>query len=219
MADNLNSDNEFRNLKDRVRRLENTLMLQNSSISEGRMRFIGGLLRVDSGGRVEIVGTLQIDGSTIVTGTFDITGAVSMTGAVDITGPLTISGDVSMTGAVGIDGPLTVSGEWEITGDGEIAGNVSLTGDMEIAEGGTFKAGGITISEEEGGLVESDIQINIRTPALDIEGGVRVDQAAVFDGNVTMNNLIPIAQSEVPGSFVGAIMRDSAKRLRVVVGG
>ncbi|MEV8023403.1 hypothetical protein [Microbacterium sp. NPDC080220] len=201
MADDLSSNRVFRELMDRVRRLETTIMLQNAAVTEGRLRFIGGLLRVDSGGRVEIVGTLQIDGTTNVTGSFNMTGTVDMQGNVTITGP------------------LTVEGVWDLTGDGTIAGDVDLTGNMTIAAGGKLLAGGIEISEEDGGLIESLIQIHMRTPLLGVEGGIQVDQGAIFDGDVTMTSLIPIAQSEVPGSFIGAIMRDTSNRLRVVVGG
>lgn len=34
----------LRELADRVRRLENTQLLSNASVTEGRLRFIGGLL-------------------------------------------------------------------------------------------------------------------------------------------------------------------------------
>lgn len=124
MADDLSSNGAFREVLDRLRILETTVMLQNAAVTEGRLRFIGGLLRVDSGGRVEIVGTLQIDGTTNVTGSFNMTGTVDMEGNVTITGP------------------LTVEGLWDLTGDGTIAGNVEVTGDMKTVDGGRIIVSG-----------------------------------------------------------------------------
>lgn len=92
----------------RLSRLEAGAMLENSSITNGRMRFIGGLLRVDSGGRVEIVGTLEIDGTTTINGAFTLsaTSDWSIDGDGAITGDVAISGDMT----VGSGGALTVSG-------------------------------------------------------------------------------------------------------------
>ena len=54
------NDFEMREILRRLAALESASPLESSSVSNGRVRFIGGLLRIDSGGRVEIVGTLQI---------------------------------------------------------------------------------------------------------------------------------------------------------------
>lgn len=112
MADDLSSNKVIRDLMDRVRRLEVATPLYSASVTDGRLRFIGGLLRVDSGGRVEIVGTLEIDGTT------------------DITGPTTV------TGTFTVEGPLTVEGPWSLDGDGDITGDVSVTGDVDVESGG-----------------------------------------------------------------------------------
>lgn len=106
MADDLSSNKVIRELKDRVRRLEVGTPLYSTSVTEGRLRFIGGLLRVDSGGRVEIVGTLEIDGTT------------------DINGPTTVTGT------------FTVEGPWSLEGNGDITGDVSVTGDVDVESGG-----------------------------------------------------------------------------------
>lgn len=99
----------------RIERLESGALLENSSITGGRMRFIGGLLRVDSGGRVEIVGTLQIDGTTTVTGTFTVTGN------------------------------FKVTGPWRLEGPGDITGNVDVTGTIRVLAGGKIQVGNIII--------------------------------------------------------------------------
>lgn len=172
----------LKRLERRIKSLETAPTLQNTSVTKGRLRFIGGLLLIDSGGTLQVVGTF--DGN----------------------------GDFTWSGPWKFD-----SGDGEIAGDVALTGDMSLTGNMEVKEGGTFKAGGITISEEEGGLVESDIQINIRTPALDIEGGVRVDQGAIFDGDITANSLIPITSAEAGGALPRTIVIDDLNRFRRVI--
>ncbi|MGA1826996.1 peptidoglycan DD-metalloendopeptidase family protein [Microbacterium sp.] len=123
----------LRRLAYRVDRLEGGAMLENSSITEGRMRFIGGLLRVDSGGRVEIVGTLQIDGTSTITGQFTVEGPWSLTGDGEITGTVTISG------------PVTISGDTAITGA------VSVTGSITVDAGGTIVVGGMALDPSAAG--------------------------------------------------------------------
>ena len=71
---------ELREMKRKIARLESGSMLENSSITRGRMRFIGGTLCVDSGGRVEIVGTLDLEGPWTFSGDGDITGDVTLSG-------------------------------------------------------------------------------------------------------------------------------------------
>lgn len=137
----------------RVSRLESGAMLENSSISNGRMRFIGGLLRVDSGGSVQIVGTLSIDGTTAVTGTFTVSG------------PWNLTGNGTITGNVTATGTLTQNGPWNLNGTGTIAGNVTQTGSLTVAGGGTITAGAVTITPSGGGRVQAG------TVAMDGGGG------------------------------------------------
>lgn len=99
----------------RIERLESGAMLENSSITDGRMRFIGGLLRVDSGGRVEIEGTLEGGGTFIWTGTLTN------------------------------NGPLIQNGTWKLNGTGEIVGNTLLTGNLTVQGGGKITAGSVRI--------------------------------------------------------------------------
>lgn len=191
----------LKRLERRVKSLETAPTLQNSSVTKGRLHFIGGELLIDAGGTLTVNGTLEVNGTTTITGTFRMTGSVDMEGNVTITGP------------------LTVEGVWDLTGNGTIAGDVELTGNMTIADGGTFNAGGITISEEGGGLIESLIQILVRTPLWRVEGGLRVEQGAIFDGDITANSLIPIASSAAGGAVPGSVVIDGANRFRRVIAG
>lgn len=131
----------------RLDRLEAGAHLENSSVTDGQMRFIGGLLRVDSGGRVEIVGTLRIDGVTSVTGEFTLEGPWSMTGDGTITGDVTVTGKWVQTG------------EWELNGNGKIQGNVEQTGDMTVKPPGKMVVEGAhpIRLRQVGGLARLDL--------------------------------------------------------------
>lgn len=152
----------------RVSRLESGAMLENSSITNGRMRFVGGLLRIDSGGSVQIVGTLSIDGTTTVTGTFTVSGPWNLTGNGTITGAVTITGNVTSTGT------LTQNGPWNLNGVGTIAGNVTQTGDLTVSGGGkiTIPGDNPIVLENVGGVA------HIGVGGSEIRGG---DNGIVLD--------------------------------------
>lgn len=204
MADNLASNSEFRDLKDRVRRLEVGTPLYSASVTEGRLRFIGGLLRVDSGGRVEIVGTLEVDGNTTVTGPFSV------------------------------EGTWTLEGNGDITGDVDLSGDMNVTGDVEVLSGGRIKIGDIILNPtDEGGSLDfgggkkihagsgflgmyngsSFIAFNSSGVAISGSSGPIV---TVGPGGLQVSSLPTIDQSFVAGSFPGAIVYWSGELRRVV---
>lgn len=93
MADDLSDlTAEVRALKSDVERLKAANPLESASVTKGRVRFIGGTLRVDSGGRVEIVGTLVVDGETDITGETTLSGdlTVDSEGSINVAGPVPI---------------------------------------------------------------------------------------------------------------------------------
>lgn len=125
----------LRNMQDRIRRLENGIPLQNASVTRGRLRFIGGELLVDSGGRFVVVGTASIDGETTVNGTFLLTGSGwriigsgSIEGPTTVVGTLKIDGDTRVTGNLGLEGDIMLSGNMSVEG-GQI-----INGEVRIAE-------------------------------------------------------------------------------------
>lgn len=229
MADDLaDVYKELRELKEQVRVLMSANPLQASSVSQGRVRFIGGLLRVDSGGSVQIVGTLSIDGTTTVTGSFTVTGPWGLEGDGTITGDVTISGNVTSTGI------FTQNGPWNLNGVGTIAGNVTQTGDLTVTGGGSITAGLITIDPSTAG------------GTIGFGGGRRIDAASgylgIYDGGrfvvfnssgVSINGgggpTLTVGPSGIqgvpsialasapPGSFVGAVVYDNNNALRRVV--
>lgn len=142
---------ELRDLRRRIQRLESGTFLENSSITEGRMRFIGGTLRVDSGGRVEIVGYLSVEGTTDIIGPVTISGDLNITGPTTITGPTQVTGDLDVDGATTITGEFNLDGPWTISGAGDITGDVSVTGDFEVLGGGRIRVGNVVLTPGNGG--------------------------------------------------------------------
>lgn len=218
MPDLTNYGAWIEDIKRQLRQLKTGAFLENASITNGRLRIIGGTLRVDSGGLVDIVGTLQVDGETTVTGDFTVSGPWNLTGDGEITGDYTVTGKVTQVGDMDIDGVLTVNGDgWSITGDGEISGAVNLTGSLEVATGGYIQVGPVRISGAAEGFISSLLAIIFNTPELRVTGSARVEQSLVVEGQINAANLVPISQSLVPGSFPGAIVKDSTGNLREVV--
>ncbi|MER7522639.1 hypothetical protein ABTZ44_07695 [Microbacterium oxydans] len=129
----------------RIDRLESGAPLENASITNGRLRIIGGTLRVDSGGSLIVVGTMSIDGTTTVTGTFKVTG------------PWTLQGNGTITGNVTTTGELTQIGPWHLNGDGSISGDVDITGDLNlladliVSSLGRIKVGSMTLDPTSNG--------------------------------------------------------------------
>ena len=112
----------------RVSRLESGAMLENSSITNGRMRFIGGLLRVDSGGRVEIVGKLNADGTITFSGPFSSTGTSSFDGDVKITKTLDVSAATKLRGLLELLSDMRVKAGGKITIEGSPSIELSQPG-------------------------------------------------------------------------------------------
>src|SRR5690554_5613201 len=89
---------ELNEMKSRIKALETRPLLENSSVTDGRLRFIGGLLLIDSGGRLEVVGELDGEGNFEWSGPWkfdsgdgEIGGNVRLTGDVDLTGDLDVA--------------------------------------------------------------------------------------------------------------------------------
>lgn len=89
----------------RIERLESGAFLESASVTAGRLRFIGGLLLLDSGARLEVVGTVDGEGQFRWVGPWEfdspeggtIAGDVDLAGDFDLTGKFT-SGNVRIEG-------------------------------------------------------------------------------------------------------------------------
>lgn len=133
------------------------------------MRFIGGLLRLDSGALLELFGQWRFTGPGAITGDVVAEGKWTQNGDWEFNGPGDIEGDVTATGE------WTQNGLWKFNGDGEITGDVELvgiltSGNVRIQDGriyvgaagnqiiidgdtGKINAGGLTIDPTGGGKV------------------------------------------------------------------
>lgn len=107
----------------RIERIESGALLENSSVTGGRMRFIGAVLRLDSGALLDLVGQWRFRGN----------GAI--------------------TGDVVAEGKWTQNGAWEFNGPGDIAGNVDLRGTIRVLAGGKIQVGDVVIDPADGGKV------------------------------------------------------------------
>ncbi|MFF8187740.1 hypothetical protein ACF044_10830 [Microbacterium sp. NPDC016588] len=148
----------------RLRKLESGAFLENSSITNGRLRIIGGTLLVDSGGQLIVVGTASVDGSMSISGTFLLTGSGwRIVGSGSIEGPTTVIGT------------LRVDGDTRFTGNLSLEGDIALTGNMGIAAGGRFTAGDVTIEEDEVTVGGGSSPATLRDGALSFATGGKVE--------------------------------------------
>lgn len=187
----------------RMDRVESGAMLENSSITNGRMRFIGGLLRLDSGARLEGVGTFQWSGAGSIAGNWEVLqGGVIKVGGVLIS---PVGGGRIMVG----EGPVGIILDG---GTGTLTmGNIRLEGgkiyvgvgaSQIVIDGATGKmtAGNVvvesnkvTIGGADGNTVLTNSQVQFANGgivATDSSGGISMrvgnTRARVADGVVQM---------------------------------
>ncbi len=235
MADDL-SDlyKELRELKDQVRILSTTNPLESASITNGRLRIIGGTLRVDSGGSVVIVGTLAIDGTTTVTGTFTVSGPwnlsgngtisgnVTATGTFTQNGPWNLNGAGTIAGDVTATGTMTQNGPWNLNGEGIITGDVTQTGDTDQRGNVTVNGGGKITVQGGGGDVVLDSSYadpRITLGGAQINGGndsftfTSGSQIVYFVNNtIRIPGMATKPVGDIPGGYVGGVWVDLAGR-------
>lgn len=165
-------------LEDRLIRLiqefnefRNTNPLERSSVRGGTLRFIGGMLILDTGATLRLIGTLDGDGNFHWSGPwrFDSPQGGSIAGDVVLEGDFDLTGSITADGIRIEDGMIHVgTGASEIIingADGSITtGNVKIqngkitvgTGSAQIViDGATGKitVGGMTIDPADGGKV------------------------------------------------------------------
>ncbi|MGL3150664.1 hypothetical protein ACSS7Z_09910 [Microbacterium sp. A82] len=210
MPDLSDAFSQIRELQSEVRRLRSGIQLENSSITDGRMRFIGGLLRVDSGGKVEIVGTLDIDGTTTVTGSFTVTGPW------ELEGDGTITGDVTITGNVTSVGTFTQNGPWHLNGPGDIDGDYTQTGSATVNGGGKITiqgAGGDVVldsSYSDPRILLGAANINAGPGALSFNTGGAGVSMYLTDGTIRIPAMATKPVGDVPGGIAGMVWADLA---------
>lgn len=119
----------IRQLKKLVDRIYSGALLENSSITEGRMRFIGGQLLIDSGGRLDVVGTFDGTGNFTWSGPwrFD-SGDGEIAGSVDITGNMTVKGGGKVRVEGGDSAATLENGKLAFDTGGEVQADVANGG-------------------------------------------------------------------------------------------
>lgn len=91
----------------RLTRFFSGAFLENASVTNGMLRFIGGVLRLDSGALLDIVGKLRGVGDFLWSGKWKFdSGDGEIAGNVKLTGLLALLGDLDVTA----DGKITVGG-------------------------------------------------------------------------------------------------------------
>lgn len=195
-----------RDLKSQQRRQQSATPNRSAAISDGRMRFIRGLLRIEAGGRLEIEGTLEVDGDTTVTGTFTVTG------------PWSLDGDGNITGNVAVTGDITVSGGGKIIVDGSDPMQIGLTSagrpGIQFGSGGQLvgTADGIQINNPSGngfvyaGTSEVGMQRGSNSVEVSTSGTVTTGTATLSDDVY----LLDLPNKTGTGLLVGLLWRDPA---------
>lgn len=134
-----------------VKRLLSSRPLENSSVRNGMLRFIGGVLRLDSGALLELVGQWRFFGNGAITGDVYSEGKWTQVGDYDFTGNGDLAGDVTMSGNFDLTGKFT-SLNVRIEG-GKIY--VGAGASLIVIDGATGKilAGNMAIDPADGGSV------------------------------------------------------------------
>lgn len=174
----------------RIERLESGALLENSSITGGRMRFIGGLLLIDSGGTLQIVGQVVGNGEFRWTGPWRLEGPGTIAGDVNQTGNTTQRGNVSLTG-----GGKVTAGNVTVEPNRVTVGSAWLENGELVLSNGAKVAVGLTGGTSSIGLVpggSADISVNTLTAWLRATGAaisVTTGQARIAAPNIFMPDL------------------------------
>jgi hypothetical protein len=239
MPDLTNYGAWIEDIKRQLRQLKTGAFLENASITNGRLRIIGGLLLVDSGGTLQVIGHFTGNGDFVWSGPWAFTGEGEITGNVALTGNLEVLDDGTIkVGNIELrDGKVFVgSGASQIVIDGDtgkiLAGDVEIELDQITVGGGdspaTLKDGALGF--ETGGKVEADTtnngirmavggnQVYVGTGAVALQVGTR--SIMVTPSFVVFSNLPTIAKSLTPdNSPVGDMyIAESGAAYRVVAG-
>lgn len=128
----------------RLDRLESGSPLENSSVTNGRLRFIGGTLRLDTGALLELIGSALVSGTLRVIGRIDLEGL----------GILTVNGLIDLLGNMRVRGGGTINIE---AGGAIVVGNVRIeNGKITVGVGGNL----ITIDGATGRIVAGSMTID-----------------------------------------------------------
>lgn len=179
----------------RLDALEKGNPLESASVTRGRLRFIGGLLLIDSGGTLQVIG--RFDG----TGNFEWSGPWKFD-----SGDGEIAGNVNLTGDFDLTGQMNVTGGIEILGAGKIkVGNVIIENGKITAGTGSAR---VVIDGATGKVTAGDMSMDptVSGGALTFANGAQVftdsGTVQVFKGNSVVQVTDGYARLQNGGSVV-----------------
>lgn len=163
----------IRKLVRRVDRIESGAMLENSSITKGRLRLIGAVLRLDSGALLDLIGEWRLRGPGAITGDVYSEGKWTQVGPWDFTGDGDLAGDVDLSGIFTLIGKL-VAGGVRIE-DGKIY--VGEGASQIVIDGATGKitAGNVTVESNKITVAGGSSPATLQDSALSFGTGGKVE--------------------------------------------
>lgn len=178
-----------------IRRILSARWLENSSVRNGKLRFLGGVLRLDSGALLDLVGQWRFVGNGAITGDVFSEGKWTQVGPWEFTGDGDIFGDVNQIG-------ILKQGNIRLQ-DGKIY--VGIGGAQIVIDGATGKilAGNMTIDPADGGSVT-------------FPGGAKL--AVGLTGGTSSVGLIPGGSADISVNTLTAWMRALGASISVTTG-
>lgn len=192
-----------------IARLKSGAFLENSSISNGRMRFIGGILKLDSGATLDGDGTFRWRGVGSIAGNWEVLeGGVIKVGGVLIS---PIGGGRIMVGA-GPNGLILDGGAGSFTN-----GNVKIEGGKITVGVGAAQ---VTIDGATGRISAGDVTLDptVSGGALTYANGAQVftdaDTIQLFKGN----SVVQVADGYAKLQHGGDVVQLDDEGLRASIG-
>lgn len=233
-------------MQHQINRLLSGRWLENASVRSGRLRFIGGLLRLDSGALLELFGQWRFTGPGAISGDVFSEGKWTQVGDYDFTGDGDLAGSVELSGIFNLIGKLT-AGNVRIE-DGKIY--VGVGGNQIVIDGATgeIRTGDVKVKDGRIEISGPDGILTLNQSRLTLPNGGTVTGTAngvliqigqtqfrlsgtqawvtasnrsmiISDTGIRFTNLPTVPQSTRPGSFVGVVVSDTNGNFSRVVAG
>lgn len=197
-------------------RLKSGAFLENSSITNGRLRLIGGLLLVDAGGELRVVGSLNGDG------TFSWTGSATYTGPATFNGPVTIAETLDVTAETRLRGETTIEGLARLLSELVVEGKITA-GNVRIEGGKIYVGAGaalVVIDGATGRVTAGNVTLDptVSGGALTFANGAQVftdaDTVQLFKGN----SVVQVADGYAKLQHGGEVVQLDDDGLRASIG-
>lgn len=193
----------LKRLDRRLKALETAPTLQNTSVTKGRLRFIGGLLLIDSGGTLQVIGTFDGNGDFTWSGPWKFdSGDGEIAGNVDITGNATVNGGGKIR-VEGGDSPATIEdGKFSFDTGGELEADVD-NGGARLRKGDAVVNVGDVASIRKGStsVIVGPLGITLNAPSgqrIRLQGGTEIASlTSPPPGAVTTPLVVDVATGQI----------------------